>query len=171
MARNIVKLFSPWNIRDLCFGDICFSPGVPLEEADAALWEYWPDEAILRYQGPKAWYSSEPRWHSQYRTTLVRSVKASLMESEWLHYAHPLPDYRVPHITNCGLDGVQRSGRAASRIGSRRVELRWTYMVIAARTSPAESLCYPPLGSVARSAEWLERFPQVGPAITRISTR
>ena len=24
------------------------------------------------------------------------------MESEWLHYAHPLPDYRVPHATHCG---------------------------------------------------------------------
>ena len=72
MASNIVKLFSPWHTRDLCFGDIRFSPGVPLEEADAALWEYWPDEAILRYQRPKAWYSWEPRWHSQYRTTLVQ---------------------------------------------------------------------------------------------------
>lgn len=102
MARQIVKLFSPWHTGDLCFGDVCFSPRVPLKEADAALWEYWPDEAILQYQGPKAWYSSEPRWHSQYRTTLVRSVKESLMESEWLHYAHPLHDYRVPHITHCG---------------------------------------------------------------------
>ena len=56
MASNIVKLFSPWHnlLRTLCFWDICFSPGVPLEEADAALWEYWPDEGIpTGISGPK----------------------------------------------------------------------------------------------------------------------
>ena len=101
--KYLIKLFSPWHTRDLTFGEVCFSPSARLEEADGALWEYQPDEAILEYRGPKAWYSLEPSWHSQYRSRLVRTLRCSLKESEWLNYAHPKPEYRVPHITNCGL--------------------------------------------------------------------
>jgi Glycosyltransferase family 10 (fucosyltransferase) C-term len=100
---QVIKLFSPWHTRDLVYGNVCFSPGVQLREADGALWEYWPDESIFGYHRPKAWYSWEPRWHSGYRSDLARRVKHSLDESEWLHYAHPKSEYRVPHITNCGL--------------------------------------------------------------------
>lgn len=103
--KYLIKLFSPWHTRDLIFDEVCFSPSASLEEADAALWEYLPDEAILKYAGPKAWYSWEPRWHSHYRSRLVRTVRCSLKESEWLNYAHPKPEYRVPHITNCGWTG------------------------------------------------------------------
>jgi Glycosyltransferase family 10 (fucosyltransferase) C-term len=101
--RHLVKLFSPWHTCDLVFGKVVFSPSARLDEADASLWEYWPDESILSYTGIKAWYSWEPRWHSMYRTRLIRQVRSILRESEWLHYAHPNPEYRVPHITSCGL--------------------------------------------------------------------
>ncbi len=124
--KYVVKLYSPWHTRDLCFGNVCFSPVVELEKADAALWEYWPDKGILHYHRPKAWYSWEPRWHSQYRSKLVRTIKASLKESEWLHYCHPLPEYRVPHITNCGLtvlddqtDRIQEAVAIVSNSGGR----------------------------------------------------
>src|SRR6185295_8414091 len=116
--RFTVKLFSPWHTSDLVRGDVCFSPGVALQDADGALWEYSPDATLLGYRGPKAWYSWEPRWHSQYRTRLVRSIKTALEEGEWLHYAHALPEYRVPHITNCGarsfLDTTDREDEATA---------------------------------------------------------
>jgi hypothetical protein len=102
MAKHKVKLISPWHSEPLTFGDVCFDPNVPLEQADAALWQDFPDETILTYQGPKAWLSGEPQWHSQYRSKLVRTAKAVLREGEWLHYAHPNPEFRVPHMTNCG---------------------------------------------------------------------
>jgi hypothetical protein len=100
--KYIVKLFSPWHTVDLIYHDVCFAPNVELSNADGALWEYWPNEVILKYNGPKAWYSWEPGWHSQYRSQLVRRVRSRLNESEWLHYAHNDPQFRIPHITNCG---------------------------------------------------------------------
>src|SRR5437879_6512220 len=98
-SHYLVKLFSPWHTQDLISGDVCFSPSAELEHADAALWEYIPDTTILTYKGPKAWYSYEPRWHSLYRSSLVRKLRAVLKECEWLHSSHPNLEYRVPHIT------------------------------------------------------------------------
>jgi hypothetical protein len=101
-SKVVVKLYSPWHTEDLLCGNVCFSPNVALQEADAALWEYQPDEAMLEYSGPKAWLSWEPQWHGMYRKPLVRKLRKVLKPSEWLHYAHPQAEYRVPHITQCG---------------------------------------------------------------------
>jgi hypothetical protein len=97
-----VKLFSPWHTEDLVFGNVRFSPGIDIDAADAALWEYWPNERIFEYNRPKAWYSWEPKWHSMHRSRLVRRARRVLRDDEWLYYAHADPALRVPHITNCG---------------------------------------------------------------------
>jgi len=96
-----IKLFSPWHNRELSYSGVIFSPFVDLDDADGAIWEYFPtDSTILEYSGVKALYCCEPSWHSQYRSKLIKNIIRNLDLDERLNYANPDPKYRVPHITN-----------------------------------------------------------------------
>lgn len=90
-----------WN--DFQLGDILYSPRVPLEEADALLVLYDPSDELLRFAGPKLWFTIEPSWHPHFQShpigkRLVRALDAS----ERAFYAHPDPTYRVAHPTYRG---------------------------------------------------------------------
>lgn len=86
--------------RSFFHDEILYSDAVVLQEADALLALYDPTEELLRFQGPKLWYTYEPSWHTHYRRHPVgrRLVKA-LSPSERLYFANPDPFYRVPNIT------------------------------------------------------------------------
>jgi hypothetical protein len=115
MSEYLVRLFSPWHASDLVFGGVRFSPTVPLDSADGALWEYTPTEEILGYKGPKSWYFWEPSWHTMYRTNLAWELRKSAQPDLLLWYGNPDPRFRVPHITRVGGVGFVENGDRIAR--------------------------------------------------------
>jgi hypothetical protein len=47
-----------WN--DFTIGDVIYSPRLPLENADALILFYDPNEELLRFKGPKLWFTIQP---------------------------------------------------------------------------------------------------------------
>ena len=86
--------------RSLEHDGLFYSCSVDFEEADGLLALYDPTEELLRFKGPKLWYTYEPSWHAHYHQHPVgkRLVK-TLRPSEWAYFANRDPAYRVPHIT------------------------------------------------------------------------
>lgn len=86
--------------RSLVHDHFLYSDAVSLDEANALFALYDPTDELLRFRGPKAWYTYEPIWHNHYRKHPIgRRLVQTLAPSEWLHFANPNPDYRVPSIT------------------------------------------------------------------------
>lgn len=77
-----------------------YSDGIGLQKADALLALYDPTEELLKFDGPKLWYTYEPMWHNHYRRHPVgRKLVKHLLRSEWVYFANPDPAFRVAHIT------------------------------------------------------------------------
>ena len=86
--------------RTFLHDDLLYSDAITLQEAHALLALYDPTEVLLRFRGPKVWYTYEPSWHTHYRRHPVgRRLAKTLPASEWLHFANPDPEFRVPNIT------------------------------------------------------------------------
>ena len=97
-----------WN--DFQLGDILYSPRLPLDRSDALLVLYDPSEDLLRFKGPKLWFTIEPSWHHQFHTHPVgKRLVQYLDASERAFYGHPDPTYRVPHPTHTGTLSRPRS--------------------------------------------------------------
>src|SRR5579859_3142795 len=86
--------------RSFLHDGLLYSDAVPAERADALLALYDPTDELLRFRGPKMWYTYEPSWHTHYRRHPIgRQLVKALLPSEWLYFANPDPVYRVPNIT------------------------------------------------------------------------
>lgn len=105
---------SSWWPEDRSFfhDGLLYSARVGLHEADALLALYDPTEELLQFQGPKLWYTHEPMWHTHFRRHKIgKKLVRSLLPSEWVYFANPQTDYRVPNITFAHtLDKVRSKG-------------------------------------------------------------
>jgi len=102
-CRIVSQQFGVDSWDDFRVGDILYSPRVPLAKADALLVLYDPSDELLRFSGPKLWFTIEPSWHHHFHShpigkRLVRELDAS----ERAFYGHPDATYRVPHPTHSG---------------------------------------------------------------------
>jgi Glycosyltransferase family 10 (fucosyltransferase) C-term len=87
---------------------------VPVEEADALLVLNDPSDELLRFTGPKLWFTIEPSWHYHFHghpvgKRLVRELDAT----ERAFYGHPDSRFRLPHPTYHG--GLSRPRIASVR--------------------------------------------------------
>jgi hypothetical protein len=80
--------------------DVAFDPAISPSECDGLfVWGAMTEE-FLDYDGPRAWYISEPPTHNMFRSRLFRKAKRHLREGEFLYHANANPKYRYPAITH-----------------------------------------------------------------------
>jgi hypothetical protein len=102
-CRVVSQQFKADSWNDFRLGSIVYSPRVPLEEADALLVLYDPSDELLRFTGPKLWFTIEPSWHSHFHSHPVgKRLVQELDATERAFYGHPDARYRVPHPTYSG---------------------------------------------------------------------
>jgi hypothetical protein len=88
---------------DFQLDGILYSPRVPLAKADALLVLYDPTDELLRFDGPKLWFTIEPSWHPHFHSHPVgKRLVRKLHASERAFYANPDATYRVLHPTYSG---------------------------------------------------------------------
>ncbi len=109
-CRVVSQQFNADSWNDLRLGNILYSPRVALEEADALLVLYDASDELLRFTGPKLWFSMEPACHLHSHPVGKRLVQ-DLDATERAFYGHPDTRYRVPHPT---YDGSLSRPRVAS---------------------------------------------------------
>ena len=102
-CRIVSQQFGVDSWDDFRVGDILYSPRVPLAKADALLVLYDPSDELLRFDGPKLWFTIEPSWHHHFHSHPVgKRLVRELDASERAFYGHPDATYRVPHPTHSG---------------------------------------------------------------------
>src|SRR5437762_10412409 len=67
-CRVVSQQFKADSWNDFRLGAILYSPRVPLQEADALLVLYDPSDELLRFTGPKLWFTIEPSWHHHFHS-------------------------------------------------------------------------------------------------------
>jgi len=119
-CRVVSRQFKGDSWNDFQIGAILYSPRVELEEADALLVLYDPSDELLKFTGPKLWFTIEPSWHSHFHSHPVgKRLVQELDVTERAFYGHPDVMYRVPHSTYMGslsrprVDSVRRAAVAA----------------------------------------------------------
>src|SRR6266516_1777211 len=64
---------------------------------------YDPSDELLRFDGPKLWFTIEPSWHPHFHSHPVgKRLVRELDASERAYYAHPDATHRIPHPTYGG---------------------------------------------------------------------
>ena len=114
---RVVRPFGPFEIET---PSALFSTAIPSENADALLCEWAPDEEMLAFEGPSAWYTAEPRTNRRIGVLAHREQRGFLTRlrpEQLLHHAHDDPRFRVPHMTHetpepYVYDGPRDSGAA-----------------------------------------------------------
>lgn len=102
-CRVVSQQFKADSWNDFRLGAILYSPRLPLEEADALLVLYDPSDELLRFTGPKLWFTFEPSWHHHFQSHPVgKRLVRELDATERAFYGHPDARYRVPHSTYRG---------------------------------------------------------------------
>jgi hypothetical protein len=102
-CRVVSQQFKADSWDDFRIGAILYSPRVALEEADALLVLYDPSDELLRFTGPKLWFTIEPSWHSHFHSHPVgKRLVHKLDATERAFYSHPDARYRVAHPTYMG---------------------------------------------------------------------
>ena len=102
-CRVVSQQFKVDSWNDFRLGAILYSPRVPLDEADALLVLYDPSDELLRFDGPKLWFTIEPSWHHHFHSHPVgKRLVQHLDATERAFYGHPDAAYRVPHPTYRG---------------------------------------------------------------------
>jgi len=102
-CRIVSQQFKGDSWNDFRIGPILYSPQVTLEEADALLVLHDPSEELLKFGGPKLWFTIEPSWHSHFHSHPVgKRLVQELDATERVFYGHPDERYRVPHSTYRG---------------------------------------------------------------------
>jgi hypothetical protein len=100
MAKLIVRVVSPW-FGELETEEASFSVGHAAASADALLCDWAPSEELFTFSRRKAWYCCEPLAQFKYlQGGSWPEIRDRLGSSEFLSHRHPLPQYRVPHITH-----------------------------------------------------------------------
>src|ERR1044071_3875273 len=99
-CRAVSQQFMGDSGNDFQLGTVLYSPRVTLEEADALLVLYDPSDELLKFPGPKLWFTIEPSWHSHFRSHPVgKRLVQELDATERAFYGHSDARYRVPHPT------------------------------------------------------------------------
>jgi hypothetical protein len=99
-CRVVSQQFKADSWNDFRIGDILYSPRVTLEEADALLVLYDPSDELLKFTGPKLWFTIEPSWHSHFHSHPIgKRLVQELDATERAFYGHPDVRYRIPHYT------------------------------------------------------------------------
>jgi hypothetical protein len=102
-CRVVSQQFEAYSWDDFRLGSILYSPRVPLQEADVLLVLYDASDELLRFTGPKLWFTIEPTWHSHFHSHPVgKRLIQELDATERAFYGHPDARYRVPHPTYNG---------------------------------------------------------------------
>jgi hypothetical protein len=114
-----IRIIDPWAPED---GRRVHAGGFDLwtewspDEAQALLSMWEPDQELLEFDGPKAWFCCEPRSTCDlYDTGKWRRVTDRLEPHEILHHRHPGPECRVPHITHWGELSMDESADRQNR--------------------------------------------------------
>jgi hypothetical protein len=99
-CRLISQQFGTSGWDDFTVAGVLYSPRIPLEEADGLAALYDPSDELLRFKGPKIWFTIEPSWHYHYRKHPVgKKLLRVLDDSEHVYFGNPDPRYRVPVAT------------------------------------------------------------------------
>jgi hypothetical protein len=93
-----IRIISPYRKQYAVEGYL-FSAHISLHDADALLCEWAPDEEILTFEGPKAWYNSEAIMRGMFRESKWASIRSDPASPRFLYHSHPVPAYRVPMIS------------------------------------------------------------------------
>lgn len=102
-CRVVSQQFQADSWNDFQIGSILYSPRVALEEADALLVLHDPSDELLKFAGPKLWFTIEPSWHSHFHSHPVgKRLVQELGATERAFYGHPDARFRVPHPTYKG---------------------------------------------------------------------
>ena len=102
-CRVVSQQFKADSWNDFRLGRILYSPRVPFEEADALLVLYDPSDELLKFAGPKLWFTIEPSWHHHFRShPLGKRLVQDLDATERAFYGHRDARYRIPHPTYGG---------------------------------------------------------------------
>jgi hypothetical protein len=102
-CRIVSKQFRAFEWNDFTIDNVFYSPRQPLENADALIVLYDPSEELLKFKGPKLWFTIEPSWHHHFhRHPVGRKLMRVLNNSERAFYGNPDPKYKVPHPTYWG---------------------------------------------------------------------
>jgi hypothetical protein len=102
-CRIVSEQFRTSEWDDFTMDDISYSPRLPLENADALVVLYDPSEELLKFKGPKLWFTLEPSWHHHFHHHSVgRKLIRAMDNSEHAFYGNPVSNYRVPHPTHRG---------------------------------------------------------------------
>lgn len=95
-----------------------FSTEIEAREADALLCEWAPTRELLDFDGPRAWYTAEPRTNPRIGVLAHRDQRRFAQRlSPWeaLHHAHPDPHLRVPHVTHATAEPTDYAGPREER--------------------------------------------------------
>lgn len=114
-----VRWVSPWRPVDRAVPGAVFSADLSLDEADALLCDWAPSEELLRFEGPCAWFTAEPRTDPRLGPRahpVHREFLARLRPDQMFHHAHEDPRFRVPHVTH-----LEPLDPSSLRVGSERV--------------------------------------------------
>lgn len=122
MKKLQVRLKSPWTDR-VETDDAVFSREIPVEQADALLSEWAPDDELFTFPRRKAWYCCEPvcQFKGLGNGTWPK-IRSRLGPHEFLWHGHPDPRYRVPHVTHIGPlvmnKGIERLQKAVAIVSN-----------------------------------------------------
>ena len=102
-CRIVSQQFKADSWDDFRLDAIVYSSRVPLTKADALLVLYDPSDELLKFDGPKLWFTTEPSWHHHFHSHPVgKRLVRELDASERAFYAHPDATHRIPHPTYSG---------------------------------------------------------------------
>lgn len=93
----------PWAGGDMEGDGYIISPKFTLEEADALLVEWKPNENLWTFPRRKVWFCCEPPFQIKVQDSgsWLEYVK-KLPPHEFIRHNHPDPQFRVPHATHYG---------------------------------------------------------------------
>jgi hypothetical protein len=110
-VRIVSEQFRAAEWDDFSIDNIFYSPRIPLDDANGLVALYDPTEELLKFSGPKLWFTIEPSWHHHFNghpigKRLIRTLDCS----EHIFYGNPDLRFRVPHPTYRGPMTMQRVG-------------------------------------------------------------
>ena len=102
-CRIVSNQFKASEWTDFTIDDVLYSLHLAPENADGLIAFYEPSEELLRFKGPKLWFTIEPSWHHHFHGHPIGIKLIRLLDnSEHIFYGNPDPKYIIPHPTYRG---------------------------------------------------------------------
>lgn len=99
-CRLVSRQFRVSDWDDFEINNIIYSARIPLEDANCLIVLYDPSEELLKFNGPKLWFTIEPSWHHHFRHDPVgKKLVRQLRPDEHIFYNNQVAEYRIPHPT------------------------------------------------------------------------